>query len=97
MVWSRPPPPFSSPWAYPWLLDATAGPAPPPEAPRRRKRSPARILTLLLIVALVIAGIAVIAYASSSNSKQVQVRNVVRDNVNDTVTEMKQLVEDNTK
>jgi serine/threonine protein kinase len=63
----------------------------------RRRRSPVRALTVVLILLLLAAGVGVAVYASSSNEKQVQVRDVVRDNVRDTADAMKQLVEDNTQ
>ena len=74
---------------------ATAAPA--AAAPPKRRRSSARTVTILLILALLAAGVGVVAYAASTNQKQAQVRDVVRDNVNDTVDAMKQLVEDNTR
>jgi hypothetical protein len=54
-------------------------------------------MTILLILVLLAAGAGIVAYAASSNEKQVQVRDVVRDNAKDTVDAMKQLVEDNTR
>jgi serine/threonine protein kinase len=69
----------------------------PAAEPRARRRSPVRAMTVLLILLLLAAGVGVAIYASSTNEKQVQVRDVVRDNAKDTVDAMKQLVEDNTR
>jgi eukaryotic-like serine/threonine-protein kinase len=67
-----------------------------PAAPERR-RSPWRGIIIALIVALALAGVGIAVASSVGGEKQVQLREVVRDNVNDSVDEMKQLVEDNTR
>jgi serine/threonine-protein kinase len=72
-------------------------PAPAARAPRRRGRRWGRALTLLLIVLLVGAGVGIAVVSSMDNEQQVQLRDTVRDNVNDSVEAMKQLIEDNTR
>jgi hypothetical protein len=75
-------------------------PAPRAAAPpvRRPSRGAAirRWVTLLLIMLLVAAAV-VLALSSLGGEGGVQLRNVVEDNVPDSVDAMKQLVEDNTR
>jgi len=66
-------------------------------APAERRRSPWRGIIIALIVLLALAGVGIAVASSVGGEKQVQLREVVRDNVNDSVDEMKQLVEDNTR
>jgi serine/threonine-protein kinase len=65
---------------------------------RRRKRGVVRrFFTFLLLVAL-LAGAGAAAYvATSSGDSSVRLRNVVHDNADQVITDLKQLIEDNTK
>jgi serine/threonine-protein kinase len=72
-------------------------PAPPPQQPRRGDRNVARnlmALIVLLLLAAVVAGIVVLA-SSDSGGDRVNVEEVVKDNVNDQLDALRELVEDN--
>ncbi|HEX5927180.1 MAG TPA: protein kinase [Baekduia sp.] len=76
---------------------------PPPldrsRAPKRRRKRGVirRFFTFLLLVAL-LAGAGAAAYvATSSGDSSVRLRNVVHDNADQVITDLKQLIEDNTK
>jgi serine/threonine protein kinase len=107
MVVPRAPRPARSPAPAPREAATPRRPAyadePPPldrsRAPkRRRKRSAARrFFTFLLLVAL-LAGAGAAGYvAVSSGDSAVQLRDVVHDNADEVITDLKQLIEDNTK
>jgi serine/threonine protein kinase len=69
--------------------------APPPK--RRRRGAFRRLVTFLLLVVL-LAGAGAAAYvATSSDSSSVQLRDVVHDKADQTIADLKQLIEDNTK
>jgi serine/threonine protein kinase len=69
-------------------------------APKRRRRKRGvirRFFTFLLLVAL-LAGAGAAAYvATSSGDNSVRLREVVHDNADQVITDLKQLIEDNTK
>jgi serine/threonine-protein kinase len=76
---------------------------PPPldrsRAPKRRRKRGVirRFFTFLLLVAL-LAGAGAAAYvATSSGDNSVRLRDVVHDNADQVITDLKQLIEDNTK
>jgi serine/threonine protein kinase len=86
--------------------------APPPRAadaaPRRARREPAarpsrrrgrmrRLIGTLVVLALLSAGAIAAVVATSNSGEAVRLRQVVYDNVDRAVDEMKQLVEDNTR
>jgi serine/threonine protein kinase len=72
--------------------------AAPQRAPKRRRRGAfRRFVTFLLLVAL-LAGAGAAAYVATSDQKSsVQLRDVVHDRADQTITDLKQLIEDNTK
>jgi hypothetical protein len=65
---------------------------------RRRKRGVIRrFLTFLLLIVL-LAGAGAAAYvATSSGDNSVRLREVVHDNADEVITDLKQLIKDNTK
>jgi serine/threonine protein kinase len=66
-------------------------------APKRRRGTFRRFLTFLLLI-VVLAGAGAAAYvATSSQDGSVRLRDVVHDNAEQTITDLKQLIEDNTK
>src|SRR5436190_10192618 len=68
----------------------TEAPAAPPAA--RPRRSPTRAIIIGLIALLVVAGIAVAVASSSGGQKEVQLTDVTKPTVNESVDAMKQLV-----
>lgn len=74
-----------------------AAPQPAPAARRRKKGAFRRFVTFLFLVAL-LAGAGAAAYlATSPSDNSVQLRQVVHDNAEQVVDDLKQLIEDNTR
>jgi serine/threonine-protein kinase len=92
----RPPEPARAPRRPRAPAEAAPG-APPAAPPRRRRRRGARLLALLLI-ALILAGGAAAVVASSSGGGGVKLgRNVMVRDVQQAVTALKSLIDDNTR
>ena len=67
---------------------------PPPSRPRERNLARnAMAVVALLLLAAVVAGIVVLTTTSSSD--RVDLDNVVKDNINDQVDELRNVIEDN--
>ncbi len=78
-------------------------PAPPrgrQAAPPRRRRAPTvarNLLALIAILLLAAVVAAIVVLASSSNGGKINLDQVVKQNVNDQIDALKQVVDDNTK
>jgi serine/threonine protein kinase len=97
----RPPPGPTAPrppaYAEPPAARGRATQAAPRRTKRRKRGVIRRFFTFLLLVAL-LAGAGAAAYvATSTNDSSVRLREVVHDNADQVITDLKQLIEDNTK
>ncbi|HKG37201.1 MAG TPA: protein kinase [Solirubrobacterales bacterium] len=73
-------------------------PAPAPQARRRRAPTVARNLLALIAILLLAAVVAaIVALASSGGGNKIDLDQVVKQNVNDQIDALRQVVEDNTK
>jgi serine/threonine protein kinase len=66
-------------------------------AARRRRGALRRLITLLLLIALLAGAGAAVYLATSTGKSSVQLRQVVHDNADQVVTDLKQLIQDNTR
>jgi serine/threonine protein kinase len=95
----RPAPETAAPRRPAYAEPPAAAAAPRGRAPQRRRKRGAvrRFLTFLLLVVL-LAGAGAAAYvATSTGDSSVRLRGVVHDNAEQVITDLKQLIEDNTK
>jgi serine/threonine protein kinase len=96
---ARPPAPAARETAAPRRPAYAAEPPARDRAPkRRRKRGVIRRFFTFLLLVVLLAGAGAAAYvATSSGESSVRLREVVHDNADQVITDLKQLIEDNTK